>query len=76
MFSMLVPWLAELHQEALLEEAEANRLAARGWANKPRLEERFLIGLGAWLISIGLRLQARYRSEIHPAAESCSPACG
>jgi hypothetical protein len=76
MFSMLVPWLAELHQEALLEEAKESRLAARGWASKPRLEERVLVALGTWLISIGLRLQARYRPEMRPAPESCSPACG
>ena len=76
MFSLLVLRLAEIHQEALLEQAQRNRLVVRGWANKPRLEERVLVGLGAWLVSMGLRLQARYRPEMRPAPESCGPACG
>ena len=76
MFSLLVLRLAEIHQKTLLEEAQRNRLVAPGWANKPRLEERVLVGFGAWLVSMGLRLQARYRPEMRPAPESCGPACG
>ena len=76
MFSLLVLWLAELHQETLLEEAKGNRMVAQSGADKPRLEERVLVGFGAWLVSMGLRLQARYRPEMRPAPESCGPACG
>lgn len=67
MLSLLTPLLARAHQEALLEEAKGNQMVAWARENSPQLEERVLVGLGAWLVSIGLRLQARYRPEMRTA---------
>lgn len=68
MLSLLTPLLARAHQEALLEEAKGNQMVAWARENSPQLEERVLVGLGAWLVSIGLRLQARYRPEMRTAS--------
>ncbi len=75
MFSPLVHRLAELHQETLLEEAGRNRMIARSRADQARLEVRVLVGLGVFLISMGLRLHERYLPEVRPAPESCGLAC-
>jgi hypothetical protein len=76
MFSLLVHRMAELHQETLLEEAERNRMIARSRADQARLEVRVLVGLGVFLISMGLRLHERYLLAVRPAPEGCGPACG
>ncbi len=75
MLSLLTPLLARAHQEALLEEAKGNQMVARAGEYSPRLEERVLVRLGAWLVSIGLRLQARYRPEMRTAPGACGSAC-
>ena len=76
MFSPLVPWVAKTHQETLLEEAQRNRLAARGRAGVARIEVRVLVGLGVFLISMGLRLHERRLPKMRPLPEPCNPACG
>jgi len=76
MFSLLVLRLAELHQETLLEEAKRNQMVARSRADQARLEVRVLVGLGVFLISVGLRLHERHWPEMRPAPESCGPVCG
>ena len=76
MFSPMVPRLAKLHQEALLEEPRANRRVAQSRGERARLEVRVLVGLGVILITMGLRLHDRYSLKGRPAPESCSPACG
>ncbi len=76
MFSPLVPWMAEVHRETLLAEARRSRIAARSRANFARLEVRVLVGLGVFLISMGLRLHERHLPKMGPASESCSPRVG
>ena len=76
MFSPLVPWMAKVHQETLLKEARKNRIAARSRARAAQLEVRVLVGLGMFLISIGLRLHERRLPRMGPASESRGSACG
>ena len=76
MFSPLVPWMAALHQETLQEEARGYQLAARSRADQARLEVRVLVGLGVFLITMGLRLHEGRWPKMGPAPKSCGPACG
>jgi hypothetical protein len=76
MFSPLVPWMAKVHQETLLEEARRGRMVARSRARLARLEVRVLVGLGVFLISMGLRLHQRHLPKMETASESYGPACG
>ena len=76
MFSPMALWMAEIHQKTLLEEAQRNRIAARSRASAARLEVRVLVGLGVFLISMGLRLHERRLPKMGPAPESCSPRVG
>jgi len=49
---------------ALMKEAEMARLLKKIKAVKPKFQDRLLIKTGDLLISIGLRLKRRYRSEL------------
>ena len=76
MFSPLAPWMAKSHQETLLEEALENRIAAQSRACVARLDVRVLVGLGVFLISMGLRLHERHLPKMRPPPEVCGPVCG
>ena len=76
MFSPLAPWVARIHQETLLEEARKNQIAARGRNRSAQLGVRMLVGLGVFLISLGLRLHERHQREMRPVPGSCGPVCG
>ena len=76
MFSPLVPWMAEVHQETLLEEARRGRMVARSRARLARLEVRVLVGLGMFLISMGLRLHERHLPKVGSTPGACSPRAG
>ena len=76
MFSPLVPWMAKSHQEMLLEEARRNWIAAQSRACVARLDVRVLVGLGVFLISMGLRLHERHQPKMRSTPQSCGPVSG
>ncbi len=56
--------------DAWLEETRKEPLH---WVDKPartRLHRRLLSRVGKWLVSAGLRLQARYRTGVPPVPEA------
>ena len=56
--------------DAWLEETRKEPLH---WVDKPariRLHRRLLSRVGKWLVSAGLRLQARYRTEVPPGPKA------
>jgi len=64
---MLYPMLTVVHAKArhseLLREAEFHRLVKEVKAGRPSLQDRFLLSVGAVLISFGLWLKARCQPD-------------
>jgi len=56
-------WLEETHKEPSYQAAKPARI---------RPHRRLLSCVGKWLVSAGLRLQARYRTEV-PSVPEASP---
>lgn len=75
MLSLLVPLMAQVRRDELLKEVRENQLVAQSRAGPSRLGERAVLMIGGWLVSTGLRLQARYKPEMQPATKSCGSAC-
>lgn len=70
----ILSMLAKVHRSNLLEEAKKSRIPRVIRAARPRFHERFLVRVGDLLISIGFKLQERYRPTMysHPkSVNSC-----
>lgn len=67
--------LGKIRQEGLLEEAQGNRTSGVTRTTSPRLQERFFVRTGDFLISAGLRLRERYEPAVRPDSKVYQPGC-
>ena len=63
MFDLSMAIKSQVHRDNLLEDAEIHRLYKMAQADRPRPQEHLLLNTGDALISLGLWLKARYRSD-------------
>jgi hypothetical protein len=63
MFDLSMAIKAQVHRDNLLEDAGIHRLYKMAQADRPRPQEHLLLSIGDALISLGLRLKARYQSD-------------
>jgi hypothetical protein len=75
MFNPLTPWVAELHQDELLEEAEKNSVLGTTGTASPRLRARLVRRAGDFMVSTGTRLQERYEPTMGPAPKAYRSDC-
>jgi hypothetical protein len=73
MFNPLTPIIAEQHRDNLLERARKRRSLAAVRKSSPSLKERLCVGIGGFLISSGLRLQAPYQPALPARPETLQP---
>jgi len=66
-----IPTSSQVAQHnAWLEEMRKEPLQGAGKPARLRVHRRLLSRVGKWLVSTGLRLQARYRQEAPPTPEA------
>jgi hypothetical protein len=73
MFNPLTPIIAEQHRDKLLEEATKKRALVAVRKTGHHLRERLCVGIGGFLISSGLRLQAPYQPALPARPETLQP---
>jgi hypothetical protein len=66
-----IPTSSQVAQhDAWLEEMRREPLQGAGKPARLKVRRRLLSRVGKWLVSAGLRLQARYRQEAPPTPEA------
>lgn len=61
MYDPLTPWIVQDYQNALLEQAEQDRVVRAARAASPRFWVRLALRVGDVLIALGIKLQQRYQ---------------
>lgn len=61
MFDLSMAIKAQVHRNNLLQDAEIHRLHKMAQVDRPRPQDHLLLSIGDALISLGLRLKARYQ---------------
>jgi len=73
MFDPLTPIIAEQNRDKLLEQARKKRSLVAVRKARPPLKERLCVGIGGFLVSSGLRLQAPYQPALPSRSETLQP---
>ncbi len=73
MYNPLTPIIAEQHRDKLLDGAPTSRSFITAINVMPRLKERLCVGIGGFLVSAGVRLQAPYQPALSARSETLQP---
>lgn len=72
----VTPQEGEAYQKMLLDEFQEGEQAKAAGSERPDLLERILVGIGGFLIAVGVRLVVRYGPAVSCGCESHAAAAG
>jgi hypothetical protein len=72
----VAPQESEAYQQMLLAEVKGGEQANAAGSRRPALSERILVGIGGFLIAVGVRLVVRYGPAVSCGCECHAAAAG